>query len=95
MIYSKSALLIGGMAGMALLVQYLTGLNFWVVFSLINLPFYYLALRRMGWRFTIRTFLAVSLVSVLSHLTESWVSFSRLDPPMRQSSGAACAGRVF
>ncbi|RWB26189.1 YitT family protein [Mesorhizobium sp.] len=91
-IYSKAVLLIGGMAGMALLVQYLTGLNFWIVFSLINLPFYYLALRRMGWRFTIRTFLAVSLVSVLSHLTESWVDFSRLDPAYAAIIGGGLCG---
>ena len=68
-IYSKAVLLVGGMAGMALLLQYLTGMSFWLAFSVINLPFYYLALKRMGWRFTLRTFVAVSLVSLLSRLT--------------------------
>jgi uncharacterized membrane-anchored protein YitT (DUF2179 family) len=91
-IYSKAVLLIGGMAGMALLVQYLTGTNFWVAFSLINLPFYFLALKRMGWRFTVRTFLAVSLVSLLSRLTELWVGFSRLDPAFAAIIGGGLCG---
>jgi uncharacterized membrane-anchored protein YitT (DUF2179 family) len=76
--YSKAVLLVGGIAGMALLLQYVSGLGFWVLFFLVNLPFYVLAWRRMGWQFTARTFVAVSLVSLLSRLTASWVDFSHL-----------------
>jgi uncharacterized membrane-anchored protein YitT (DUF2179 family) len=79
-IYAKAVLLVGGMAGLALLMQYTTGVDFWLGFSLINLPFYYLGLKRMGWRFTLRTFLAVTLVSLFSRLTADWVDFSRLEP---------------
>eukprot|EP01035_Chromulina_nebulosa_P041852 gene41853-56673_t len=35
---------VGGTAGAALLVQYVTGIQFWLGFSLINVPFYLL-----GW----------------------------------------------
>lgn len=91
-IYSKAVLLVGGMAGMALLLQYLTGMNFWIAFSVINLPFYYLALKRMGWRFTLRTFVAVSLVSLLSRLTPYWVDFSRLDPAYAAVIGGGLCG---
>lgn len=80
MIYAKAVLLVGGMAGMALLLQYTSGINFWLGFSLINLPFYYLGLKQMGWRFTLRTFAAVTLVSLFSRFTANWVDFSRLDP---------------
>lgn len=79
-IYAKAVLLVGGMAGLALLMQYTTGLDFWLGFSLINLPFYYLGLKRMGWRFTLRTFVAVTLVSLFSRLTADWIDFSRLEP---------------
>jgi uncharacterized membrane-anchored protein YitT (DUF2179 family) len=79
-IYAKAVLLVGGMAGLALLMQYTTGLDFWLGFSLINLPFYYLGLKRMGWRFTLRTFAAVTLVSLFSRLTADWIDFSRLEP---------------
>jgi uncharacterized membrane-anchored protein YitT (DUF2179 family) len=78
-IYAKAVLLVGGMAGVALLLQYTSGVDFWLGFSLINLPFYYLGLKRMGWRFTLRTFAAVSLVSLFSRLTMDWIDFSRLD----------------
>jgi len=91
-IYSKAVLLVGGMVGMALLLQYLTGMNFWIAFSVINLPFYYLALKRMGWRFTLRTFVAVSLVSLFSRLTPNWVDFSRLDPAYASVIGGGLCG---
>lgn len=42
-IYSKAMLLTGSTSGLALLLQYATGAQFWLVFSLINLPFYVLA----------------------------------------------------
>lgn len=79
-LYAKATLLVGGMAGMALLVQYTAGINFWLAFWLINLPFYLLGLKRLGRAFVLRTFLAVSLVSLFSRLTAQWVDFSRLNP---------------
>ncbi|MDX8530766.1 YitT family protein [Mesorhizobium sp. VK25A] len=78
-IYSKATLLVGGMAGMALIVQYTSGMNFWIGFSLINLPFYLLGVRQLGWVFVLRTFLAVSLVSLFSRLTGEWIDFSFLN----------------
>ncbi|OAP41349.1 hypothetical protein AU381_05615 [Sinorhizobium glycinis] len=79
-IYSKAVLLTGSTAGLALLLQYATGTSFWLMFSLVNLPFYILAIKRLGWLFTLRTFLAVSLVSLFSRLTAQWVEFARLEP---------------
>lgn len=79
-IYSKAMLLTGSTSGLALLLQYATGAPFWLVFSLINLPFYVLAIKRLGWMFALRTFLAVTLVALFSKLTAGWVEFARLDP---------------
>ncbi|OOG68550.1 YitT family protein [Sinorhizobium sp. A49] len=79
-IYSKAMLLTGSTSGLALLLQYATGAQFWLVFSLINLPFYVLAVKRLGWMFALRTFLAVTLVALFSKLTAGWVEFARLDP---------------
>lgn len=78
-IYAKATLLVGGMAGVALLVQYTSGMNFWLGFSLINAPFYLLGLTQMGWVFVLRTFLAVSLVSLFSGLTTEWIDISHLN----------------
>ena len=79
-IYSKAMLLTGSTSGLALLLQYATGAQFWLVFSLINLPFYVLAIKRLGWMFALRTFLAVTLVALFSKLTAGWVEFAKLDP---------------
>ncbi len=79
-IYAQATLLTGSTAGLALLVQYAGGLPFAPVFFVLNLPFYALALMHMGWKFTLRTFCAVLLVSLLASRTGHWIGFSRLDP---------------
>lgn len=79
-IYSQARILSGGTAGLALLGQYATGYPFGAIFFVINLPFYVLSVLRLGWGFTIRTFAAVALVSVLSRLTPEWIGFSDINP---------------
>lgn len=91
-IYAKAMLLTGGTVGLALLVQYLSGAGFWLVFSLVNLPFYALAVWQLGWPFALRTFIAVSLVAVISALLPRWMSFSALDPVFATVIGGALAG---
>ena len=73
MMLKQAGALTGSTAGIAFLISYLTHLSFGSAFFLINLPFYWLAVRRMGWDFTIKTFCAVGLVSMFIH-------FSALNP---------------
>jgi uncharacterized membrane-anchored protein YitT (DUF2179 family) len=80
LIYTKTMLTVGSSAGLALLLSYTSGWGFGPIFFVINLPFYILAVKRMGWAFTFRTFTAVALVSVLSKLNSQWIDFSYLDP---------------
>lgn len=80
LIYSETMLTVGSSAGLALLLSYVSGWGFGVIFFVVNLPFYILAVKRMGWAFTLRTFTAVVLVSVLSKLNSQWIDFSHLDP---------------
>jgi uncharacterized membrane-anchored protein YitT (DUF2179 family) len=72
--------LTGSTAGIAFLIGYLTHASFGLAFFVINLPFYWLALRRMGWVFTVKTFCAVGLVSLFTHLHPLFIHFSALDP---------------
>ncbi|MFC0139696.1 YitT family protein [Erwinia mallotivora] len=72
--------LTGSTAGIAFLLSYLTHASFGVVFFAINLPFYWLAVRRMGWAFTLKTFCAVGLVSLFTHLHPLFIHFSALNP---------------
>jgi len=67
-LFNQAGLLTGGTAGLAFLLHYKTGMSFGLVFFLLNLPFYWLAWRRMGWQFTLKTFCAVAMVSVFSGL---------------------------
>jgi len=77
--YSHAGLLTGGTVGLAFLLKYLLGWSFGWSFFLINLPFYALAIWRMGWKFTLRTVCAVGLVSLLAELTPQWVAFAQLN----------------
>ncbi|WP_372841145.1 YitT family protein [Phaeovulum sp.] len=72
----------GQTAGLAILISYATGWGFGPVFFAVNLPFYWLGYRRMGWRFTLKTFAAVGLVSLLSSYMPHWVEFAYLHPAL-------------
>jgi uncharacterized membrane-anchored protein YitT (DUF2179 family) len=91
-IYTKAVLLTGSTSGLALLLQYATGIGFWWLFFAINLPFYVLAVKKLGWAFTLRTFAAVTLVSIFTRLTSDLVSFSHLDPLYAAIMGGALSG---
>ena len=60
---SQAGLLTGGTSGLALLLARVTPLTFGQLFVLLNLPFFWLGIRQMGWRFTVKTFAAILLVS--------------------------------
>lgn len=77
---SPGRCLTGGTAGMAFLIHYATHLPFGVVFFVINLPFYWLSVRRMGAAFTLKTFCAVGLVSLFSDLHGYFIHVDRLNP---------------
>ena len=70
----------GQIAGLSLVLSYVGFGSFAVVFFLLNLPFYWLAMARMGTRFTIKTFAAVALVSVQSALMPRVLDIAFLHP---------------
>jgi uncharacterized membrane-anchored protein YitT (DUF2179 family) len=77
---TASAAVTGGTAGLALLVSYATALPFGVLFFTVNIPFFALALWKKGWNFTLRTVIAVGLVSAFSALHPLGITIARLDP---------------
>ncbi len=79
-LFKKAGLLTGGTSGIAFLAYYLAAIPFGVAFFVLNLPFYVLALMRMGWRFTVKTFCAVALVSVLSETHGLFIEIGALEP---------------
>ncbi len=93
--FKQAGLLTGSTAGIAFLIHYQSGVPFGVVFSLINVPFYWLALKRMGWAFTIKTFVAVSLLSLFSGLHAQFAHFGLLDPFYSGVVGGLMMGMGF
>ncbi|MBE0552865.1 MAG: YitT family protein [Rhodobacteraceae bacterium] len=70
----------GQTAGLALVISYASGWGFGAVFFVVNLPFYWLGLRRIGLAFTVKSLIAVSLLSAMAALMPRYLDFSTLHP---------------
>ncbi|KQM75201.1 YitT family protein [Xylophilus sp. Leaf220] len=93
--FRDAGLLAGGAAGIALLLERTTGLAFGTGFFLLNLPFYWLAARRMGAAFTLKTFAAVALLSAASELQPRVLRFALLEPAYAALAGGVVLGAGF
>lgn len=74
---------------------YTTGVPFGAAFFVINLPFYVLAFMRMGWRFTLKTFCAVALTSMLTELHTRFIHIGDVDPIYAAVFGGLLMGVGF
>ena len=93
--FKHAGLLTGGTARLAFLLHYATGVSFGKLFFLINLPFYWIAWRRMGRRFTFKTFIAVALLSALTELQPLALQFDSLQPLYAAVMGGLLMGSGF
>lgn len=85
----------GGTAGLSLFLHYKLNIEFGTVFFLVNLPFYYLAIRRMGWQFTLKTFTAVALVSFFTNTQSHFIHIDTLTPIYAAIFGGFLFGTGF
>lgn len=88
----KASLITGGTVGIAFLLHYMTGLSFGKLFFAINIPFYYLAVRKMGWKFTLKTFGAVFLLSAFSEVLPMMFKLETLNPLYAAIMGGLLCG---
>ncbi|MHB0952569.1 MAG: YitT family protein [Allorhizobium sp.] len=77
---AKVGLLTGGMAGVAFLLHYASDVSFGLIFFLLNLPFYILSLRRVGLDFTLKTFAAIGLTSLVVELEDRFIRIDAINP---------------
>lgn len=84
-------LITGQTAGLGVLLSYVSGWPFGVVFFVINLPFYVLAWLRMGPRFTLKSFVAVAMVSAMAEALPQAFQIGYLQPAL----GAALSGAMI
>lgn len=78
-IFTHLEFLVGGTAGVAFLTSYATDFSFGEVFFVINLPFYGLAIWRLGWVFTVKTFVSVLWLSFLSDYIPTIFEFGEIN----------------
>lgn len=93
--FTSAGLLTGGTAGLAFLAHYATGIGFGKLFFVVNLPFYWLALRKLGRAFTVKTFIAVLLLSALTELQSQLLQFAQLQPLYAAIAGGTITGTGF
>ena len=77
---SSAGLLTGSTAGVAFLLHYAIGVNFGLAFFVVNLPFFYLSLKQLGPAFTIKTFIAIALTSLLTNLQPRLFEVAHINP---------------
>lgn len=91
-LFSKATLITGSTAGVALLLQYATGVQFGLLFFAINVPFYILAALRMGLPFTAKTIGSVALVSLFTGMFPLWLDISAIEPLFAAPMGGVLIG---
>ena len=89
---AHARLLTGGTFGVALILTRLTPLSFGQLYLLINLPFFWLGVRQMGWRFTLKTFAAIGLVSLGADRLKDVVRFDEVSPAYAAVMGGLLIG---
>lgn len=91
-VFSKVGLLTGGTAGLAIFLTKVSDYSFGQIFFVLNLPFYVLSITRMGWRFSINTFIAVTIVSFAVDHLHHVIEISRIDPMYASLLGGGLIG---
>ncbi|MEU3097110.1 YitT family protein [Streptomyces sp. NPDC006967] len=88
----SSGTVTGGTAGLALLIGYAVDLPYGLVFALVNLPFFVLAVTKKGWNFMIRTGVSIGVFSVLTSLHPMEIPEIAIDPVYAAVTGNLLAG---
>lgn len=85
-------LITGQTAGIAVIISYLSGYSFGLVFFLVNIPFYVLAWKRLGKMFMIKSLISVTLLSILTTIIPLGMGFTYIDPLLGALTCGALTG---
>ncbi|MBP1851367.1 YitT family protein [Rhizobium halophytocola] len=92
LLLSSAGLLTGGTAGVAFLLHYATGYAFGLIFFIVNLPFYWIAYRRIGLGFCVKTFIAIAVTSLLTEFLPDAIGLAHLQPLVAAVFGGLLIG---
>lgn len=91
-ILTAAGLFTGQTAGIAVIISYLTGWSFGLVFFIINVPFYFLAYYRLGLEFTLKSIASVSALSLITELLPLGLPITNPQPLFAAIAFGACVG---
>ncbi|WP_237155531.1 YitT family protein [Oryzibacter oryziterrae] len=90
--FRQSHLATGGTAGVAFLIHYASGFGVGPVLFVLNLPFYAFGWITLGREFTIKSFIAVGLLSLESVLMPHFLRIDFIDPLFAAVAGGFLVG---
>ena len=90
--FNQPGLVVGGTAGLALLLHKLLPLSFGQLFFMLNVPFYWLAWKRLGGQFVAKTLLSVTAVSFFGDHLHQWMQINEVRPIYAALMGSALVG---
>jgi uncharacterized membrane-anchored protein YitT (DUF2179 family) len=67
-------------------------MSFGLLFFLVNIPFYFIAWTKLSKRFTINTFISVTIVSVMTEQIEQLISIEKINPVFASIVGGMLIG---
>ncbi len=91
-LFGTHNLLTGGTAGVAIIGTHLFDMSFGLLFFLVNIPFYFIAWTQLSKRFTINTFISVSLVSVMTEQMQHVIKIESIHPIFAALAGGMLIG---
>lgn len=92
LMFAQAGLLTGSTAGLAFVLHYATGWSFGIVYFLINIPFYWFAWARIGHAFTVKTFICVGILSLITVLGPRFIHIEYLHPAFAAVAGGLLIG---
>ncbi len=92
LMFRHAGLVTGGTTGVAFLMHYISGWPLGAVLFALNLPFYVFGWRALGTAFTVKTFMAVGLLSFFVEALPHWVAFAHLNTVFASAMAGLLAG---
>lgn len=92
MMFAQAGLLTGSTAGLAFVLHYATGWSFGAIYFAINIPFYWFAWKHIGKEFTIKTFISVAMLSLVTTFGPQLIHIDYLHPAFAAIAGGLLMG---
>ncbi len=91
-LFQQKGMISPGAAGIAMIFDALSPLNFGQLFFIINLPFYCLGYHDLGKEFIVKTIISVTLLSIMTQYMPLFVHFDQLSYAFATTVGGVCIG---